>query len=252
MDPDSKTNNPSDLFILAVEDDPIYAESLELLLTEMGYERFKIVDNAKDALGVFKEQQPDILLADIEINGPINGIELADMINALRPVPVIFLTAFSDAETFTKAKSTKPYAYLVKPYHATNLQAAIELALQNLQPTERAEKSDDLYVVSNALFVKYNSRLFKLKIPDILFIEVDEKFCYIQTAARRYTVNMRLKNLLELLPPANFVQVHRSYAVNTEAIDEVNLEDQTLKIGGKEIPIGRTYREDFFSKLKMI
>src|SRR5215213_3033050 len=116
----------SDPFILAVEDDPIYAETLEMTLADLGYTQYKLVDNAADALRAFKEHQPDILLADIDIKGPINGIELASIISAMRRIPVVFLTAFADSETFREAKLTRPAAYIVKPYHATNLQAAIE------------------------------------------------------------------------------------------------------------------------------
>src|SRR4051812_23359561 len=116
----------SDVYILAVEDDLIYAEGLQLLLTELGYTQFSIVDNAIDALKLFKEQPPDLLLIDIEIVGPLNGIEFVEIVSAIRKTPVIYVTAFSDAKTFDKAKQTAPSAYLLKPYNAKNLELAIE------------------------------------------------------------------------------------------------------------------------------
>jgi DNA-binding LytR/AlgR family response regulator len=239
----------SDLYILAVEDDPIYAETLEMVLRELGYEHFTIVDNAASALKAFKEHQPDLLLADIDINGPMNGIELASIIASIRKIPTVFITAFTDRETFREAKQTKPAAYIIKPYHATNLQAAIELAIEN-----ESEKQDDsgVYQQTGQLFIRYNSRLFKIRIEDILFIEVEEKYCYINTAAKRFAVNMRLKNLMDQLPADTFVQIHRSYAVCMDAIEEINTDQHTIKIKGKELPIGKTYRDDFFTKLKMI
>ena len=239
----------SDLYILAVEDDPIYAETLELVLRELGYEDFSIVDNAASALKVFGEKQPDILLADIDIAGPMNGIELASIIASIRRIPTVFITAFTDQDTFREAKQTKPAAYIIKPYHATNLQAAIELALEN--EVEKQE-TPGVYHQPGQLFIKYNSRLFKIRIEDIMFIEVEEKYCYINTASKRFAVNMRLKNLMDQLPADTFVQIHRSYAVCIDAIEEINTDQHTIKIKGKEIPIGKTYREDFFAKLKMI
>ncbi|MGB8191431.1 MAG: LytTR family transcriptional regulator DNA-binding domain-containing protein [Chitinophagaceae bacterium] len=245
-----------DLFILAVEDDPIYAETLELVLHELGYANFKVVDNAAAALKIFKDEKPDILLADIDINGPINGIELASIISSIRKIPVVFLTAFADSDTFKKAKLTKPAAYIVKPYHATNLQAAIELAIEQETGKQSDEavlrKEEGVDPPAGVLFIKYNNRLFKIRVDEILFIEVEEKYCYIHTAARRFAVNMRLKNLMEQLPADTFVQIHRSYAVRTDAIEEINTEEQTIKIKGTEMPIGKTYRDEFFSKLKMI
>ena len=249
-------DSASNLNILAVEDDPIYSAALEMTLQEMGYDQFSIVDNAADALKLFKETSPDILLADIDINGPMNGIELVEIVSAIRKIPVVFITAFTDSATFQQAKQTNPSAYIVKPYHATNLQAAIELAIQQTEKgaskTESVEKPDDIFLISDVLFIKYNSKLFKVRIADILFIEVDEKYCYINTAARKFVVNMRLKNLMDQLPESSFMQIHRSYAIKIEAIDEVNLEDSLLKINGKEIPIGKTYKDAFFAKLKLL
>jgi DNA-binding LytR/AlgR family response regulator len=246
----------TDLFILAVEDDPIYAETLELVLQELGYANFKVVDNAALALKIFNEEQPDILLADIDINGPINGIELVSIISSIHKIPVVFITAFADSDTFRKAKLTKPAAYIVKPYHATNLQAAIELAIEreSNKPIDNAEfrKEEGIYAHPDVLFIKYNSRLFKIRITDILFIEVEEKFCHIHTASKRFAVNMRLKNLMDHLPTDIFMQIHRSYAVRIDAIEEINTDQHIIKVKGKEIPIGKTYRTVFFAKLKMI
>src|SRR4051794_12616742 len=119
----------SEFCILAVEDDPIYAEGLQLLLAELGYTQFSIADNAIDALKLFKEQPPDLLLMDIEIAGPLNGIEFVEIASAIRKTPVIYVTAYSDANTFDKAKQTAPSAYLIKPYNAKHLELAMELAL---------------------------------------------------------------------------------------------------------------------------
>lgn len=247
----------SGIHILAVEDDPIYAESLAMILEELAYEQFDITDNARDALRIFMEKRSDLVLADIEIKGPMNGIELVDTLSAIRPVPVVYITAFTDPAVFKKAKETRPAAYVVKPYHATNLQAAMELALLYTHTAARGESpvqknATDAFLLADTLFVKHNSRLFKLRLSDILFIEVNEKYCSIITSVKRLVVNMRLKNLLDQLPANQFVQVHRSYAVRIEAIEEIHLEENMLKMGGKEIPVGRMYRDALFAKLKMI
>lgn len=244
----------ANLYVLAVEDEPIHAEALELLLAEMGY-RYSLVDNAIDALKLFKQQPPDLLLMDIGIAGPLNGIEFVEIATAIKRTPVIYVTAFSDADTFNKAKLTLPSAYLLKPYNEKNLQLAMELALfeQQYKIEAAAEAaSHKVDTTSNAFFVKYNNRLLKVPVSELLFIEVEEKYCYVHTKDRRYTVNIRLKNLLDQLPANTFIQTHRSFAVRLDAVEEVNLEDSLLKINGKEIPIGKTYKDLLFAKLKMI
>ncbi|OQP64244.1 hypothetical protein A3860_19905 [Niastella vici] len=244
----------SKLYVLAVEDDPLHAEALQLMLPEMGY-HFSLVDNAIDALKLYKQQPPDLLLMDIEIAGPLNGIEFVEIASAIRKTPVIYVTAFSDSETFQKAKATLPSAYLLKPYNERNLQLAMELALFEKQSQSDAPENAVTHKVDascNAFFVKYNNRLLKVPISDLLFIEVEEKYCYVHTKERRYTVNIRLKNLLDQLPANTFLQTHRSFAVRLDAVEEVNLDDSLLKINGKEIPIGKTYKDVLFSKLKML
>jgi DNA-binding LytR/AlgR family response regulator len=254
----NRNSDPSsNIQILAIEDDPIYAESLELLFSELGYTQFHIVDNAADAIKLFRQEKPDILLVDIEINGPIDGIELVQILSEVQPVPVVYVTAFSDNEIFQKAKSTRPSAYVVKPYRAVTLQAAIELALfnragksHNAGVTE--EKDGLIHLDGNFIFIKCNSRLLKIRVDEILYIEVDEKYCFIHTADRKYTVNTRLKNLLTQLSNDLFMQVHRAFAIRLDAIDQVNLEENTIKISAREIPIGKTFRDAFFNKLKII
>lgn len=238
-----------DIFILAVEDDPIYAETLEMTLDELGYPNYTIVDNAQDAIKAFKEKVPDVVLLDIEIKGNTNGIELADKLQTLNKIPIIFVTAFVDAEVFKEAKQTGPSAYLVKPYHTTNLQAAIELAL--LKNEENDESLEEARFISGGLFIKLNNKLVKANIEDINFIEVDEKYCFLNTAERRFPVCIRLKNLLQQLPDNQFVQVHRSYAIKLQAISEINLEDDEVMVSNKAIPIGKTYREALMQKLKI-
>lgn len=243
------------LHILAVEDDPIYAESLGMLLEDMGYTNFSIVDNAIDALKLFKQQPPDLLVMDINIKGPLNGIEFVEIACAIKKVPVIYVTSYSDAETFGKAKQTGPSAYLLKPYDDKNLEMAIELAIFNTDNSKKLLDENSGFKIdtaSDAFFVKYNNRLIKIAVSDLLFIEVEEKYCYVHTKERRYAINIRLKDLLAQLPPGAFLQTHRSFAVRLNAVEEVNLDDYVLKIQGKEIPIGRTYKDVLFTKLKTI
>lgn len=240
----------STIKILAVEDDAIYAESLSLIIQELGYELVGIVDNALAALQLVEESLPDLILMDIEINDSISGIELAARINSNRRIPIIFVTAFKDKETFSMAKLTFPKAYIIKPYSPVSLQSAIELAVF----TEPVKNATVLQPESmgDTFYIKDNNRLVKIRLRDIMVVEVDEKYCSIITAQRKHVINMRLKELLERLPGEDFVQVHRSYVVRKSAIEEVNFGEQTLRVADKSIPIGKTYRDQLLSTLNFL
>lgn len=240
----------SPIKILAVEDDPIYAESLEFVVQELGYELVGIVDNASAALQLLDETSPDLILLDIEISDSMNGIELGARINSISRIPIIYVTAFSDKETFQQAKLTLPKAYIIKPYDPGSLQSAIELAIFNT-PVQNATALQP-EAMGDTFYIKDNNRLVKIRLRDIQVVEVDEKYCFIITGQKRHIINMRLKDLLEKLPHEDFIQVHRSYVVRKSAIEEVNIGEHTLRVTEKTIPIGKTYKEHLLATLNYL
>src|ERR1700722_17922094 len=102
--------------VLVVEDDPIVANVLQEQLLKFGYEVFGTAASGEQALRQIENSQPDLILMDIRIEGPIDGIETATRILRDHHIPVIYLTASAAEETLERARDTKPYGYLVKPF----------------------------------------------------------------------------------------------------------------------------------------
>jgi len=115
--------------ILVVEDEAIVAANIEMRLQSLGYSVPAIVDSGADALTVIDTVHPDLVLMDIRIAGPIDGVVTAEIIRARYAIPVIYLTAYTDAETLQRARRTEPYGYIHKPFEVGELRTAIELAL---------------------------------------------------------------------------------------------------------------------------
>lgn len=115
--------------ILVVEDEAIIAADLAETLGSLGYDVVATVDTAEDAIVMAADQAPDIVLMDVRLAGATDGIQAAATIKQRADIPVIFLTAYSDDETLTRASGIAPLAYLVKPFRASELRCAIELAL---------------------------------------------------------------------------------------------------------------------------
>jgi CheY-like chemotaxis protein len=115
--------------ILIVEDERIVAEDLKRLLVKMGYGVTGIAASGEEAFQSVKNQKPDLVLMDIRIQGPQDGIEVAEYLYAEYDLPVSYLTAFADAPTLDRAKATMPYGYILKPFEPRSLQAVIELAI---------------------------------------------------------------------------------------------------------------------------
>ena len=115
--------------VLVVEDEGIVAADLAETLAGLGYEVIGTVDTAEAAIAGAIDLAPDIVLMDIRLAGPLDGIQAAAAIKQRRDVPVVFLTASSDDKTLARALETGPLGYVVKPFRTAELRAAIELAL---------------------------------------------------------------------------------------------------------------------------
>ncbi len=115
-----------DLKILIVEDEAILAMNQERLLSRMGYQVCGVTDNGRTAVGIVKRSAPDLILMDIRIRGPIDGIQTAELIRLFSDVPVLYTTAYSDEETLIRLRNTSYSRYLFKPYQVEELQEAVE------------------------------------------------------------------------------------------------------------------------------
>ena len=115
--------------VLVVEDERVVAKDLVLTLEGMGYDVIGNAASRDEAIAVCAQQVPDIVLMDIRIKGPIDGIDTAQELLDLYGLNVIYLTAHADVASIDRAKRTRPHAYLLKPVKAGELQGAIEIAM---------------------------------------------------------------------------------------------------------------------------
>tara|TARA_R110002051_G_scaffold128399_1_gene202114 strand:+ start:2065 stop:2829 length:765 start_codon:yes stop_codon:yes gene_type:complete len=240
--------------ILIVEDEANYADTLEMFVDELGYEIVGIASNGKSAMTLFDECNPDLVLMDINLEGELTGIDLARIFQGQRPIPIIFITSFDDQEYFNKAKQTGPYAYLIKPFDPQTLQRSIELALQNAYADGEQvfENQEEVLLATSCFFVKERNKLIKIKLEEILWVEVEDKYCMIHTSNKKFALRQSLKDLAKKLDQSIFVQTHRSFIVNASEIENIDLSLFVVKINGTEIPLGRSHKEEFIKRLQML
>ena len=115
--------------IMIVEDDIIVAKNIHDRLNLLGYEVAEIISSGEDAIIKAKEIKPDLVLMDIILSGTIDGVDTVKEIQKNLNIPVIYVSAFSDKETLERAKLTKPYGYILKPFEIGELHSNIEVAL---------------------------------------------------------------------------------------------------------------------------
>jgi len=116
--------------ILIIEDDPIVALDLTLVLSEMGCDVIGVAKDKTSALALMETSATQILLCDINLQLPYTGIDIAKTIVQRFNTEVIYLTALEDIATVKAAVITNPCGYLIKPYRHVELHAMIQLAMQ--------------------------------------------------------------------------------------------------------------------------
>jgi DNA-binding NtrC family response regulator len=115
--------------ILIVEDEAVVAEDLSQQLARLGYTICGITGQGGEAVRLARELQPNVILMDIRLKGPLDGIGAAEQIARDGNAPVIYLTAHSDSATLQRAKLTGPFGYILKPFEERELETQIEIAL---------------------------------------------------------------------------------------------------------------------------
>ncbi|WP_299465083.1 response regulator [uncultured Microscilla sp.] len=218
--------------ILIVEDDPIFAQGLQIMLEDMGYHPLGIAQEANEALRLMSATQPDLVLMDIHIRGTMDGIEVAEQMKQRSlMIPVIFLTSLQNQEVFARAKQTNPFAYLSKPVEIDQLQRAIELALHKYahKSSHLNEWANDV-AIQNSFFVKVGRRIQKVNIPDIYYLEVDRNYSTIMLKDQPLKVRMTFKELSQKLPDHQFLKINKSYIVNLAKVDNADLEKNEVQL----------------------
>ncbi|MGI4866852.1 MAG: LytR/AlgR family response regulator transcription factor [Janthinobacterium lividum] len=255
MNPDSTR-----IQILVVEDEAVLALDLAELLELEGYAVVGTAANGPQALELFQKHRVDLLLCDIRLQGPWDGIETARRLAAERPVPLVYLTALADRATLTRALPTAPAAYLAKPVSVAGLRAAIEVALLGGKPThettpagpERTSEAslrETILRLDQHIFLKHNYRFVRLALADIVLLEADNTVTNLVTTGPHYSLRMSLTAALERLSYPSLVRVHRSFAINLKHVSAFSEVDATLHT--HTVPLGRQYKADFLRQFQL-
>jgi DNA-binding LytR/AlgR family response regulator len=242
--------------ILVVEDEMIIGAKISMQLTALGYEVTAILPRGEEAVLHAQENKPDIVLLDVNLKGKIDGIETATQMQQRGAMPIIYLTANADEATFNRAKSTKPYAFISKPFKQLDLQRAIELTISRMAENENgtvaatAVDEEPTFILSDRIFVRLKEKMTKIMLADIQYIEADRNYSRIFSSDKEYILTVTLKAIEEKLSAKLFLRLHRSFIVNIAHVDEVT--EEHVMIGEKKIPIGSGMKEMMLKNMRTL
>jgi two-component sensor histidine kinase len=131
--------------ILVVEDGLIMARDIERRLATMGYRSAGLASTGEDAIRKARENHPDLVLMDVNLKGPIDGIQAAEQIRLAADIPIVYVTGYSDDATLARARVTEPFGYVLKPFNERELRTTIEIALYRHQVNRGLRESEQKY-----------------------------------------------------------------------------------------------------------
>lgn len=221
---------------IIVDDEIVSREALKLALEDI--KEIKVVAecaNAIEAIEAMNEHSVDLVFLDIEMPD-MSGMDL--MRNFKMP-EVVFVT--SNKEFAPDAFTLDATDFVIKPVEISRLLMAVEKVKDNLEHSQKE---------SPFVFIKHDSRYVKIFLTDINYVEALADYVNIYVHNKRYTILSTMKSIESRLPTPDFVRVHRSYIVRLDKVDEI--EDSTISIGEKFIPISRSYKDRLMKSLKML
>lgn len=231
--------------ILIVEDKGFLSDQMANIVLNLGYEVCGIAVSADEALKILEASTPDLILMDIKLEGEVDGVELAEMINVRQTTPVIYLTEFNDPATVKRVKEIHPAIFLSKPFNELDLRINIELALEHGNNL----LGKNSYLVKDAIFIHEKESKIKVPFREILFIKAERSYCTITTKKKVYTLSINMAQVSRSLSDPPFSQVHRSYVVNFDHLHSISR--HSLVVGSHTIPIGGKYGTAILNRLNI-
>jgi len=187
--------------IMVVEDEVIIAMDIIEDLESLGYQVTEVVTSGEKAIQKASELKPDLILMDIILKGQIDGITAAAEIYNHLNIPIVYLTAHTDEKTLLRAKSTKPFGYIIKPFDRRDLQTTIEMAITRYEAErqiDQALKKEQELNLLKSNFISMVSHEFRTPMFTILLsAELLENYRSQWTEEKQLTHILRIQNAIK-------------------------------------------------------
>lgn len=254
--------------ILVVEDMINFRMMLQIMLKELEIDQLFFGSSFEEGFQCFMNRQPDLCILDINLGkGAKNGIELAEEIRKVNThVPIIYMTSYYSEEVYKSARHTRPSSFLSKELSRFKLMQALDLAFlsqikpqaQN-SPSNLSEEVDPKpypslcipHITDKNIFFKVGDTYKAIPAEDIDYFFSKERFSFARVRKRNYPTSVQLKVIEQELFPT-FLRIHKTFIVNRNKIQNILPKESKLVIQNEHLPIGYTYRKDFFNEIKLL
>jgi len=229
---------------MVIDDEHLAIQLLENHISKVSFLQLtSTFQNPLDAIVSLTANPVDLIFLDIQMP-QLNGVQFMKLLQ--NRAQVIITSAYQ--EYAIEGFENNVVDYLLKPISFERFFKAVEKAHNLKNPSQKLEKAPELGAKGGYIFIKVETKMVRVELDDILFIEGLKNYVSIYTKNQRIITLQVMKQLEEILVPNRFVRVHKSYIV---ALDKINsIERQEITINDRIIPIGITYQEHFFKLLE--
>lgn len=230
---------------LVVDDEPLALDILTDYIDKVPF--LKLVaatTSAFEALAIAQKDEIDLIFLDVQMP-ELTGIQFLKILNG--KCNVILTTAYS--QYALDGYELDVADYLLKPIAFDRFYKSVlkvQNTLQQVSPQAPVKIIDN--TINSFIFVKTEHRIQKIYLDDILYIEGLKDYISIFTKTERVITLQHMKKMEESLPAGRFIRVHKSYIVSIDKIESI--ERSRIQICDKTIPIGDTYRDNFFKVIE--
>ncbi|MEQ8363017.1 MAG: LytTR family DNA-binding domain-containing protein [Cyclobacteriaceae bacterium] len=224
---------------LIVDDEPLARNLLSIYVKKIPYLNLvSTAENAISAMSLLRENDIDLLLLDIQMP-ELTGI---NMLKAIQKKPMVILTT-AYSEYALESYDLDVVDYLLKPVTFERFLKALEKVNQRLPQKEITTTTPVIEKSPSFVFVKDGTKLVKVALEDILYVEGLKDYVTIHTKQQKIVSLQRLKTLEEQLPPEQFTRIHNSFIVALNAITAIHRGE--VQIGTMRLPVSESYKKTF-------
>jgi DNA-binding LytR/AlgR family response regulator len=238
--------------ILIVEDDLDFSELLKLLLNRLGYENIRVANNFESGKQFFESEVPDLVILDIDLGNEKSGVNLGSLFRSInKELPIIFMTNNYQEIIYEQTIPIRPDAFLSKELSSLKVRQAVELALSTATKPLNLSEPQNTRPLSR-IFIKIGSHYKKVDIKIIDFFFYEHRHSNACVGENIYPLNYTMKEINNLLPQSDFIQIHQSYIINIDKIDKVSFSKSEIEIAGKTLPIGISFKNKIQKNLHFL
>ncbi len=248
--------------VLVVEDEFAVALDVQTRLQNMGFEVVGIASSFDEAISKSATDNPNVVIMDINISGTKTGIDAAKVIWEKFEIPVVYLTGVTEPEIIEEALATMPMGYILKPFSDEGIRGQLMIAVQQKKSLqflrEKVKHYENVMATivpdkstKDILFIKDSKQIFQLSVNAIAYLEAMDNYTLLYTASNdKYVMNGFLKDIIDKIGNPGIIRIHRSYAIAKQHIKQI--EENTVMVGTRVLPVSKSYREIFYEAINPI